>query len=41
MMSVIVKRLKDGKYINFVKGADMAIVPRIVNRDSEFEEGSI
>ena len=41
MMSVIVKRLKDGKYINFVKGADMAIVPRLLNRDSDFDDFSI
>lgn len=41
MMSVVVKRLADGKYINFVKGADMAIVPRILNKDGDFEENSI
>lgn len=41
MMSVIVKRMTDGKYFNFVKGADMAIVPRILNKDAEFEENSI
>ena len=28
-MSVIVKRESDGKVINFIKGADMAIIPRI------------
>ena len=28
-MSVIVKNLQSGKVINFIKGADMAIEPRI------------
>jgi len=36
MMSVIVKRIGDGKYINFVKGADMAIVDRI-DKKGDFE----
>ena len=41
MMSVLVKRLSDGKVINFVKGADMAIIPRIQNKADEFEDGCI
>ena len=38
MMSVLVKRVIDGMIINFVKGADMAIVPRIVNKEEGFEQ---
>jgi magnesium-transporting ATPase (P-type) len=35
-MSVIVKRQEDGKVINFIKGADMTIIPRInPNQDKE------
>ena len=41
MMSVLVKRASDGKIINFVKGADMAIVPRMTNRNGEFENSCI
>jgi hypothetical protein len=28
-MSVVVKRESDGKVINFIKGADIAIIPRL------------
>jgi magnesium-transporting ATPase (P-type) len=35
-MSVIVKRKEDGKVINFIKGADIAIIPR-VNPDQDKE----
>jgi len=28
-MSVVVKREQDGRIINFIKGADMAVVPRL------------
>lgn len=41
MMSVLVKRISDGKVINFVKGADLAIIPRIVDKEHEFEEACI
>ena len=33
-MSVIVKRESDGKVINFIKGADIAIIPRLSKSDS-------
>lgn len=36
-MSVVVRREEDGKVINFIKGADMAIIPRM-NQDSENKE---
>ena len=32
-MSVIVKRESDGKVINFIKGADIAIIPRLVKAE--------
>jgi magnesium-transporting ATPase (P-type) len=32
-MSVIVKREGDGKVINFIKGADIAIIPRLNKAD--------
>jgi magnesium-transporting ATPase (P-type) len=28
-MSVVVKRISDGKIINFIKGADIAIIQRL------------
>ena len=31
MMSVVVQRVADAKYFNFVKGADVAIIPIILN----------
>lgn len=40
-MSVLVKRVSDNKIINFVKGADMAIIPKIENKTNEFEDGCI
>jgi magnesium-transporting ATPase (P-type) len=33
-MSVVVKRENDGKVINFIKGADIAIIPRMIKTDS-------
>jgi len=39
MMSVIVVRQGDGKVFNFVKGADMAIIPRMTE-SSKKESGS-
>ena len=36
-MSVVVKRENDGKVINFIKGADIAIIPRMVKSDSSDE----
>lgn len=41
MMSVLVKRMSDGKIINFVKGADIAIIPKIVDATDEFENDCI
>lgn len=41
MMSVLVKRMSDGKIINFVKGADIAIIPKILDANDEFETRSI
>lgn len=41
MMSVLVKRVSDGKIINYVKGADMAIIPRILNSNDNFEKTCI
>lgn len=32
-MSVVVKRESDGKVINFIKGADIAIIPRMIKTD--------
>lgn len=37
-MSTTVKRQNDGALINYAKGADMAIVPRILNLDSIDQE---
>lgn len=36
-MSVVVKRESDGNVINFIKGADIAIIPRLVKHDSSDE----
>ncbi len=33
-MSVVVKRESDGKVINFIKGADIAIIPRLSKSNS-------
>lgn len=38
-MSVIVKREHDGAVINFIKGADIAIIPRLAkNEDAHTDE---
>ena len=34
-MSVIAKRKSDGRIFNFIKGADMAIIPRLVTKSKE------
>lgn len=39
-MSVIVKNLDNGQIINFSKGADNSIIPRI-DHDKKFEQNSI
>ena len=38
-MSVIVKNLESGKVINFIKGADMAIEPRITMEEKTSDLG--
>ena len=34
-MSMVVKRMNDGRVFNFIKGADFAIVPRLMEGDAE------
>ena len=34
-MSMVVKRMNDGRVFNFIKGADFAIVPRLKEGDAE------
>jgi phospholipid-translocating ATPase len=36
-MSVVVRREHDGKVINFIKGADIAIIPRLAKTDDSEE----